>query len=253
VRVAWVTHHLPRANHQRVAVSGLPGDLVGGAEMADAAMIAKAPPGVVVDLIAPEDWLRATDGYDRIVITGTDLLAPVAMQTLATFHPIVWVHHLQTPSAARAELFAAAAPFITMSELHRDLEAKWSGVRGEICNGWLDPDEVTPAVKVAGSALWAARDDPSKGRIDARLYANRHGYDLREISGTDRPTVLAAMATAEHFIFLPKLIDACPRTLIEAELAGCEIHTNAHAGRREPGNIRDVLNDQAGRFWAWVA
>jgi len=67
-----------------------------------------------------------------------------------------------------------------------------------------------------------------------------------------RSEVLEAMLQHTWFVFLPKGFDACPRTLIEAEAAGCQIVTNELAGRREPGDLLDVMNEQPKKFWGWV-
>lgn len=101
-------------------------------------------------------------------------------------------------------------------------------------------------------ALWAGRDHPQKGRIAARIWAQRNGMELRELTNVPRSTVLDAMSTASVFVYLPKSHDTIPRTLIEAELAGCRIVTNSHAGRRDPGSIRDVLASHVSRFWDLV-
>lgn len=251
MKVAWVTHHLPvPVDPDEARARGLlAGQLAGGAEMCDAAMIAHAPEGVAVTMIEPRDWEQAFD-YDRVIVTGTDHLTDDAMLALSNLHPIVWVHHEQTPNRARRDLFAAADPFVTMSRAHRDLEATWSS-DSQVCHGWIDSADVSPGDK-ADHALWAARNHRQKGRINARLWAARTGTPLVELTDVPRADVLDAMSIARYFVFLPKAFDSCPRTLIEAELAGCEIVTNDLAGRREPGNIRDVLAAQPATFWAWL-
>ncbi len=246
MRVAWVTHHVERNLEAQWALP----DGVGGAEMCDAAMIEHRPDGVDVTVIQPDAWQQALD-YDRIVVTGTDLLTDEAMLALAEPNPIVWVHHQQAPNPARAALFAAAAPFVTMSDLHGTVERAWSGVDSLVNHGWIDPDDVAPAEKTHDT-LWAARSHPQKGLMGARMWAQSHGRTLTELTNVPRGTVLDAMAHHRTFVFLPKGLDACPRTLIEAELAGCEIVTNAQAGRREAGDIRQVLADQVTRFWGWL-
>jgi len=247
--IAWLTHHLPQ--QQSDAAYHLPGGLIGGAEMTDVSMVEKA--GRAVQWYRPDKWEQALDA-DRIVITGTDFLTPQAMQALAARKPVVWVHHQQQPSKERAELFAAAEPFVCMSKAHADVEQKWSGVQAEVNHGWID---VTDLVSVAnnhrnGQALWAARNHPQKGRIGARIWAHERGLMLTEMHDKPRSEVLEAMLQHTWFVFLPKGFDACPRTLIEAEAAGCQIVTNELAGRREPGDLLDVMNEQPKKFWGWV-
>ena len=76
--------------------------------------------------------------------------------------------------------------------------------------------------------------------------------ELRELTNVPRRQVLDAMSVAEVFVYLPKSHDTIPRTLIEAELAGCRIVTNDNAGRRDPGPIREVLAAQMPKLWAHV-
>jgi hypothetical protein len=78
------------------------------------------------------------------------------------------------------------------------------------------------------------------------------GVPLVELSDVPRAQVLAAMGTARWFVFLPQRLDACPRTLIEAEASGCEIVTNENAGRRRAGPLEQVMAEERDRFWAWV-
>jgi hypothetical protein len=134
VRVAWVTHHLPG---DRGNPSLLSGGFAGGAEMLDWEMVACAPDGVEVSWVPPDEWERASE-FDRVVVTGTDLLSQHAMLKLAQLEPVVWVHHEQTPTMARQKLFEAARPFVGMSELHVKAEAAWCGVTGEVNHGWTD-------------------------------------------------------------------------------------------------------------------
>ena len=248
--IAWLTHHLPQESS---ATYHLPGGLVGGAEMTDQAMVEWTDRQV--QWFAPDQWEQALEA-ERIVITGTDFLADEAMTTLAARRPVVWVHHAQTPSKARAALFAAAEPFVCMSRAHSDYEATWCGTVAEVCHGWIDvQDLVAQAEQVTErkhAALWAARNHSQKGRIAARIWAQDNGLPLTEMSDRPRGEVLAAMLEHEWFVFRPKGFDSCPRTLIEAEAAGCRISTNNMAGRRDDGDLLTVMDAQPRKFWGWV-
>lgn len=247
MRVAWLTHHVPRDDD---AAWLLPGG-VGGAEMTDAAMIRQAPTSVTVDVIEPHHWEQALD-FDRLIITGTDLLTDEAMIRLADESPIVWVHHQQQPSKARAVLFERAKPFATMSREHAAVEAAWSGVVSQWCHGHIDLDMPELTDRDPNSALWAARNHPQKGLLPARRWCRSKGLELTELSGVPRSEVLQAMADHWWFVFLPQAFDSCPRTLIEAEAAGCWIYTNQNAGRRDEGDLADVMAAQAPKFWSWL-
>lgn len=243
--IAWLTHHLPR---EEAADFYLPGELVGGAEMTDAEMIKHAPEDV--RLFAASQWRQVLD-YDKIVITGTDLLTDEAMLTLSERKPVVWVHHLQTASESRRVLFQSASVFACMSQQHAQLEAAWTETTPEWCHGVIDLEGIEIKEKTH-DALWAARNHPQKGLIPARIYAHSRGWQLTEMHNKDRAEVLEAMSTHKHFIFLPKAFDSCPRTLIEAEAAGCNIITNNLAGRRDDGDLHEVIASQADKFFSWL-
>jgi hypothetical protein len=247
MRVAWVTHHLPG---DRGNPSLLPGEFAGGAEMLDWDMVAAAPEGVEVTWIGPDEWERAEE-FDRTVVTGTDLLSQAAMLGLSKLNPLVWVHHQQQPTEARRVLFRSAEPFVCMSDLHAETEQSWSGVSPEVNNGWIDLSDIVPGEK-GEWALWAARNHPQKGRLAAKMWASANKVELRELTDVPRRVVLDAMQDARIFVFLPQRLDACPRTLIEAEAAGCEIVTNHRAGRRQPGPLDEVMAAQKERFWSWM-
>ena len=250
MKIAWVTHHLVKDEIRSDAL--LPGLYAGGAELNDAVMRSHCPSDVDVTVIPAAEWSTAMD-YERIVITGTDALTPDAMVTLATRNPLVWVQHAQTPSAERKHLFDNAAPFLTMSTLHRLHEARWSRLSDDYVNSpvW-NVDEVQPVDKEP-FALFAARNHPAKGRINARIKAAEMNVPLVELSNVDRATVLEHMSRALWFIHLPKEFDACPRTVIEATLAGCKIVTNPNlVGRIDEGNVKEVLQAQPLKFWSMV-
>ncbi|MDC3377157.1 hypothetical protein OAV85_04055 [Candidatus Nanopelagicales bacterium] len=225
----------------------LPGKHAGGGEMADDGMIARAPDDATVVRIPAPSWEEALE-FDLIVVAATDQLSDAALQALAGRQPWVWVHHKQAETPARKELFTHAERFICMSKFHADLEQRWVNRAPEWNHGWIDPLDVSPADKTH-DALWAARNHPQKGLINARLWATRENRALTEITNAPRDLVLEAMSKHRTFVFLPKGIDSCPRTLIEAELAGCDIVTNSNAGRRDPGILEDVLYEQPAKFW----
>jgi hypothetical protein len=106
VRVAWVTHHLPG---DRGNPSLLSGGFAGGAEMLDWEMVACAPDGVEVSWVPPDEWERASE-FDRVVVTGTDLLSQHAMLKLAQLEPVVWVHHRADADDGTAEAVRGRTP-----------------------------------------------------------------------------------------------------------------------------------------------
>ena len=70
-----------------------------------------------------------------------------------------------------------------------------------------------------------------------------------------RDTVLEHMGRARWFIHLPNGPDPCPRTVIEAEIAGCELVVNKNVGRvpvSGADNVAGFVSTAAERFWGWV-
>lgn len=250
MRVAWVTHHIPRVEVRNEAL--LPGKYAGGAERNTDYMVTAAPAGVQVEYIeadAAETALDAT--FDRVVVGGTDKLSEAAMDVLAARNPVVWVQHAQHPTPAKARLFQQASRFLTMSRAHMAWESEWTGRADAFIHSPVPPDQVAPAIKEP-FALFAGRKHPAKGKINARIWAQRHGVPLIELENADHDVVLDHMSRAQYFIHLPKERDACPLVVIEATLAGCEIVTNSLVGRLEPGDPASILRQQPPRFWQIV-
>lgn len=246
MNIAWLASPYT-ADHNNPRL--LPGT-VGGAEMLDKDMFRHLrAAGHLVNWINADQWEHA-EYYERIIITQTEFLPDEAIATMGDWKPLVWVRHLQEPRPGLEKLFRKADPFVTMSDLHARVEGQAWSVTPEVCHGWLDLGEIVHG-DGDGTALWAARNHPQKGLIGARLYARNMGWELVEITDSPRPVVLDAMTRASHFVFFPKGLDACPRTLIEAEAAGCEIHAGHLAGRVDPGPLDEVLDRHLRRFLGW--
>jgi hypothetical protein len=250
MRVAWVTHHIARVEERHEAL--LPGKYAGGAERNTDYMVTAAPVGVEVAYIEPEAAESAADAtYDRVVVGGTDKLSEASMNFLAALRPIVWVQHAQHRTPAKADLFRQASRFLTMSRAHMGWEAEWTGRADAFIHSPVPPDCVAPADKEP-FALFAGRKHPAKGKLNARIWAQRQGIELVELENASHEVVLEHMARAKYFVHLPKERDACPLVVIEATLAGCDIVTNSLVGRLEPGDPAAVLAQQPDRFWRIV-
>lgn len=222
--------------------------------MSTEAMIAAAPSGVSVDVFRPSQLTTALpEGYDRTVIGATErLTAELIGDALARPDPfLMWLRSPQ-PAALRPLLEAATAvswPSEACAAWHR-----WERPY-LVCPAPLDPNEVEVGRKEE-FALCAARDHPQKGRMNARLWAWQNGVKLVEMTDAPRDEVLAAMKKARYFVHLPKgIIDPCPRTVIEAELAGCELIVNDLVGRVPASGyaLADYLRFIPERFWRWVS
>ena len=244
--IAWISHHLPE--HWQ-------GKLVGGAEMTDATLLEDAP--VEVKTFLPHQWREAME-FDKVIITGTDLLEPEAMIELAKKEPVVAVHHLQTRSEERAKLFNSAKTLICHSPRHLELELEWTSPKQST---WIisphDPSLFSSKPK-EDFALWAARWHQQKGPEQAIQWAQEENLKLIMMYDKTRAEVLEAMSRAKHFVFLPQAFDAEPRTIVEAVLSGCQVHTNDLAGVssipnwRDPQVITDLVTNSKELFWQTV-
>jgi len=253
VRVGWVTHQLPDGRHDH-GPGLLKGRYAGGAEMSTEEMLAGAPDDVEVTVVAPDAPASALDGFDRVVVGATERLAATLTEALSASEPILWLRSPQ-PATLRP-LFEAARLVVWPSRTCAEWHPWWQGPY-EVCPAPMDPDCVRPAVK-EGFALWAGRDHPQKGRVEARMWAHSKQIPLVELTDAPRGQVLEVMSRASWFVHLPQgIVDPCPRTLIEAELAGCQVVTNRLAGRVEvagqgPDVLREYLRRVPGMFWGWV-
>ena len=240
--IAWLSHHLPDQN----------GKLVGGAEMTDVTLLTNAPTEVTI--IRPDNWEQALE-FDKIVITGTDLLTPEAMLQLAKRNPVVAVHHQQTRTKERAELLSSASTLICRTPRHLEIELEWTTPKASTwVTAPLDISEITQKPK-EDFALWAARWHPQKGPEQAIEWAQQNNLKLIMMYDKTRAEVLEAMSRAKHFVFLPQAFDAEPRAVIEAVLSGCQVHTNDLAGItsvpnwQDPDTLKALVTQAKQLFW----
>ena len=223
--------------------------------MTDATLLENAP--VEIKTFLPSQWREALE-FDQIVITGTDLLNAEAMTELAKKEPVVAVHHLQTRSPERANLFNSAKVLICRTPKHLELELEWTNPKAST---WvvspLDPTEFTAKPK-EDFALWAARWHPQKGPEQAIQWAQQENLKLIMMHDKTRAEVLETMSRAKHFVFLPQGFDAEPRSVVEAVLSGCQVHTNDLAGIssipnwRDPQVLTELVTNAKERFWQIV-
>ena len=223
--------------------------------MTDATLLEDAP--VEVKTFLPSQWREAME-FDQVVITGTDLLDAEAMTELAKKQPVVSVHHLQTRTEERANLFNSAKVLICHTPRHLELELEWTSPKRST---WIispnDPSQFSSKPK-EDFALWAARWHPQKGPEQAIEWAQQENLKLIMMHDKTRAEVLEAMSRAKHFVFLPTGFDAEPRTVLEAVLSGCIVHTNELAGItsipdwQNPDTLAKLATNAKELFWNTV-
>lgn len=238
MKVAWISHQWPREDKAAPVGSGLlPGRWAGGAEFLQEQMRLAAPDGIefVAGIPGAPDLIDVAADADRIIIASPESLSIDEMETIGSFHPaIVWMMTVQ-PVRIGGLLDDSHHPVWASSQM-REWHV-WAPGDLAIC-GYFPTSEVPCRTKRNGRALWAARNHPLKGRLNARVWALDNGYDLDEITDAPREDVLAAMASASVFVHRPIEKDPCPTTVSEALIAGCEIAVNGNVGRI-PADSRD--------------
>ena len=254
MKVAWVTHHLPRENDGESPDYLLPGKYAGGAEMTDAELIAAKPDGVEISVHDPDNWQTALEA-DQIIVTGTDLLSEEAMNALAAKNPTVFLHHLQTQSPARKRLIDSSRVLILHTPAHEALERKWTEPkRVEHILSPLDITEIQVGEK-RNHAVWAQRMHDLKGPQTAVMWAARQRLPLVRITNRPRSEVLAAMAVAKYYVHLPIGFESESRATIEAVLSGCECIVNGNVGLTsvprwdEPEHLAALVSTAADDWW----
>jgi len=220
--------------------------------MTDQALLDNAPTELTI--ITPDKWEQALD-FDKIVITGTDLLTPYAMNQLARRKPVVAVHHLQTRTQERQILLSQASRLICRSPRHLELELSWTTpAKSSWVVSPLDPSQFTIKPK-ENFALWAARMHQQKGPMEAMQWASQRNIPLLMMYDKTRAEVLEAMSRAKDFVFLPNGFDAEPRAVIEAVLSGCKVHANDNVGItsvrdwQNPDVLTRMVTEAKDLFW----
>ena len=250
MRVGWLSDQWPQADDAPAREGLLPGRYPGGAEMLQDLMRQRAPVEVV-EVNSRKSW-DALDDCDRVVCASINGLTPVQRLKLEPLEPVLWLMSPVHPHSAR--LLSAARLVVWASEgLRQDAGF---GPEGIICPGWWDTTQVPRGIPKQDFALWAHRDHPQKGERLARRWAEENEVELVVLKNRPRLDVLEHMGRARWFVALAEnTFDPCPTSVIEAEIAGCEIVANDLVGRTpvrgadENAAYIDGLDDM---FWGAV-
>jgi hypothetical protein len=254
MKVAWLSHQLPREEGSDNGPRMLPGKYPGGAEMGAERRIQAAPVGVEVTTFHPDEWEQCLD-FDQIIIGATDLLTDNAMNALAVRKPVVTVAHPQIEKPSRARLFESATIFIGFTPSHVAQTTNWCIPKR---TGWaispMNPDDYWTEEKQL-IALHAARDDAYKGKDNAIRWAEDNGIPLTLMHTQPHQVVKQAMAISKYFVHLPHSLDAEPGAVIEATLSNCELIVNDYVGFtsvpfwQDREQVAIAALDAANKFW----
>ena len=106
---------------------------------------------------------------------------------------------------------------------------------------------------ILGSTSWI------KGVEDCKSYCEEKEIKYDLFWNVPHSELLDKMGDYSHFVFLPKGGDTCPRIVIEAKLAGMNLHSNGnvqHANEKWWGSIKEVeeymLKHPVETFWKTI-
>jgi hypothetical protein len=254
VKIGWYTHHTV---NQSGGDGLFEGKFAGGAEMSDYEYMNQAPHGVEIEIIEADNWTHPSD-FDSVVVTGTESFSDAQLTELAKHDPFVFVHHLQTPRKSLELLINNSRIFVTHTPAHMFKELAWTKPKktGQVLSAF-DTSNIQPASKDE-FALWAARNHPLKGELNAFNIALKLEIPFVPMTNKPREEVLQAMSYAEYFIHVPLAFESECRAVMEAVLSGCKVITNQNVGITsvqdwdEPEVLRNMIDKAGATFWKLV-
>jgi glycosyltransferase involved in cell wall biosynthesis len=189
-------------------------------------MVARRPESVT-EIIAVGPGGVDTDlkQFDRVIVSGMYGFSDRELNTLTDLNPIVWVHDTQFSGHW---LLEAASTVILLTPGHKDFEMSKSPLLREdhiVLNpGWFETKFLQPCRhKDANLALWAHRPEPHKGLDRAVEWAKQRGIKLEVMVGRPQGEVFMAMCRCRYFVLLSHIFDPGPRSVMEAQISGCEL------------------------------
>jgi hypothetical protein len=242
VNVAWITHRK--------------WEPVGGAEMCDIDMAMRRPENVKLTVMWPGGIGDDLPDFDHVIVSGwygfssreLNRIQDVAHKTT------IWAHDSQMNGHW---LYSVCHNLVFSSKQHmaHDLEGMEYKGRTFVNPGWMDMDEI---YSIMGGdrdgALWAHRPIPHKGLDLAAEWALENDVRLDVLVGRPRKEVLEAMASHKYFVLLSHIFDSGPRSVMEAQLLGCELVINDNVGwfNESPAELASRLHTADKQFWEVV-
>ena len=260
MRVGWYTHHVKKTPEiGSESLKGLfTGEFVGGAEMSDEEYKKFAPSDYVIQTVTPETWVEPKT-FDTVVVTGTEGFNDSQLLDLSGNEPFVFVHHLQTPRSSLKELIEKSRLFVTHTPAHMFKELSWVKPKktAQVLSAF-DTSEIKISNDKEQLALWAARNHPLKGEMQAFNWALKMEIPFLPLTNKPRSEVLQAMSYAEYFVHLPLAFESECRAVMEAVLSGCKVVTNQNVGITsvkdwdEPEALKNMVDKAGETFWRLV-
>ena len=238
--LAWITH--------RDVVGG-----EGGAEASDRDMLNARPVDLDVTLIGPGGVTEDLKEFDHIVATGLYSFSARELNELAKMNFSLWVHDMQMTGHW---IYEAARTLVLLTPQHKEWEMSKNPlireVKVHLNPGYFDTQAFIDMQVKNEVALWAHRPEWHKGLDLAEEWAREKGIPLNVMTGRPRHEVLAEMMRSRYFILLSHIQDPGPRTVMEAQLSGCEIVANENVGSWPESSLRKIIETAPARFWERV-
>lgn len=252
MKVLWVSNQFPSDDYVNRPSSLLSGRYAGGAEMCVEEVMKYAPDHVEIITHSPSFPIPKID-FDSVVIASTDDLSDYRISEYAELSPVVWLQSPQPPRVA--PLFEGASKVFMPSQEFYDWH-EWLSVEYELLPSPMNVEKIPRNQPKEDFVLWAGRNHPYKGMDAARAWAVERGLPFVGMWQNSREEVLEAMGRARYFVHLPNtVVDPCPRTVIEAEIAGCEVIVNSLVGRvsvRGSEAVAKAVTESGKGFWSWA-
>jgi hypothetical protein len=260
VNLGWYSHHVTKSPEiGSESLTGLfTGEFAGGAEMSDHEYKKFAPDRFVIQTVTPETWIDPIE-FDTVIVTGTEGFSDSQLVNLAMHEPFIFVHHLQTPRKSLKKLIDNSRLFVTHTPAHMAAELSWTNPKktAQVLSAF-DTSEIKLTENKEHLALWAARNHPLKGEMQAFNWALKMEIPFVPMTNKPRAEILQAMSYAEYFVHLPLAFESECRAVMEAVLSGCKVVTNKHVGItsvqdwQDPEALKNMIDKAGETFWRLV-
>lgn len=239
-------------------------EIVGGAELSCRELLAHVPDGIEV-VPCPAGAVDPTcDEYAifNCFSYGIEIIGQLRGKPIVKFVYDVWPHG---DARVRDWLLREARVVVMQTPLQR-AAFEWKVTAPVV----LMPPAMDlspfrrPRNSQSAGTLWLGRIHVNKGVLEAIEWAKEHGPvdfygaggvlppepNVRHLGQVPPDEVPALLSRYEKFLFLPREVDPCPRSVFEAWAAGCELVVNERVGsmywiREHP----DEVESGAARFW----
>lgn len=240
-------------------------DVIGGAELSTALLRSRAPKGVDVVDVPPGSEMAGLDAYAVFNCTRYNFFPTVQMFGAAPVFKVVYDIWPHGDPKLREWFCHHAARLAFVSPLQREHFVHVVSVPEAMFPPGIDlePFRAARHPERQGTVWIGQMTGPHKGLEAAMEWARANGPvefygagprlagpNVRHHGQVPPAEVPGILGRAERFLHLPAGIDACPRTVLEAWAAECEIVTNENQGATWwVANAPEEIETGVARFW----